>query len=84
MPETKFMIVEVPKNWGYGDCEKCPRGWACNEVHGVDGDCPLTTAKEAVKADLNNVVVTHIHGAGARIENPRIDGKPVDLYAVKK
>lgn len=45
----KTWIIEMPDGWIYGECKLCPRGWACNEKNGVDGDCPLANAKEAVK-----------------------------------
>ena len=71
-------IVMMPGGWTYGECKLCPRGWACNEKNGVDGDCPLAGARKAVEVDRDITVYAHVQA------NPhQVGSKPVTLYAVE-
>ena len=84
----KTIVVKMPNQWdgqSCGFCCDCPLLRTIRkQLHDPRAECPLAAAKPAKKADINRIVVTHVHGAGARIENPRIDGKPVELFAVEK
>jgi len=75
--QMKTLMITVPDGWKCGDCLKCPyRTCGCDRDI---GGCPLANAKEAVEVNPEN---NHIVGSCYGVT--KVDGQPVQLFAVKK
>lgn len=72
---NKYWIVSMPEGFN-------PEDWKAWESSTYGK--ALANAKEAVEADLNEVKCTIIHGYDHRVKDPKINDKPVKLFAVKE
>ena len=81
----KKIIIEVPddfepnKNTRYA-CDWCINKTGCNANVFY---CPIARGKEAIEWDTSNLVMTSKDGDIATMSNPKMNGKPVTLYAVE-
>ena len=76
------ILIDQRDDWKPGDCYLCR--CKCAPIHGINPECGLANSVEAVEYRVEDVVLTAANGDTATMANPKINGKPVTLYAVPK
>ena len=83
MANKLYLLLEMPERFHGDNCDRCPTTWRCHEIHGGPGVCPLGASREAMVWDTSKLVMTSKGGDIATMSNPKMNGKPVTLYAVE-
>ena len=83
--KTKHLIIEVPDDFKSDGRTRYACDWCINKS-GCNANvfyCPIANGKEAIEWDTSKLVMTSKGGDIATMSNPKMNGKPVTLYAVE-
>lgn len=83
MNRVKTYLVEMPKNWKPGECEKCT--WTHTNCPDNFEMCPLANAVGAVEIKKEQRVIGSYQPGlrGVWETTYKLDGKPVKLWATE-